>query len=217
MADQFATVKFNVEHNVLKVAKMCLLTSDSIGSVKAQFNLKTSDWDNVIKIAIFKIDEKQYIKTLSADCTCFIPGQVLEDEGMLYVGLMGIADGFRITTNNVMLKVFEGSYDDDLPELDLSEQYFEIVMKELANKVDKTVTIAGLELNGDIARDELLEALDIQGGGSSGSGGFVYWKDVLNKPTSLSQFADDLGSDPLHTHSQYLSQSDELILNGGGA
>ena len=34
-----------------------------------------------------------------------------------------------------------------------------------------------------------------------------YWQ-LNNKPTSLSQFQDDLGTNPAHTHSQYLTQQD---------
>lgn len=46
--------------------------------------------------------------------------------------------------------------------------------------------------------------------GDDGAPGTTDYNQLQNKPAKLSQFSDDLGSSPTHTHSQYLTQHQDI-------
>lgn len=161
MDEKYAVIKMAAEHSKLIVEKAQFITSKSRNSIFIQFNFRTYDWNDMGITVIFN---GQHIRVLDESCFCDIPQEALAEDGMLKVGVFGINGDTRINTNQVCFKVFEGSYNEGIPSIDISQTLYEQIMAALSKKVDKTITIAGIELEKHITKEELLQALNVQNG-----------------------------------------------------
>lgn len=83
------------------------LTADSVEYVTAQFTFDQS-WANLIKTAVFRVDELVYHTPLEKD-SCFIPFEVLK-EGIMHLSVFGIKDNTRATTNEFAISVIGSGY-----------------------------------------------------------------------------------------------------------
>lgn len=90
-----------------------------------------------------------------------------------------------------------------------------------ANKVDTTTTIEITKKDGTTKSVEILDGEQGEQG-IPGQDGYTPQKGIdyftqediesLNIPTKLSQLTDDLGSSPVHTHSQYLTEHQDISM-----
>lgn len=68
-------------------------------------------WDGLKKIAVFYNDpKKQYQVMLDDNNTAEIPPEVLEDQGVLYIGVLGTVEDKIKTSNVIRYRVNKGAY-----------------------------------------------------------------------------------------------------------
>lgn len=96
------TLNFHVCHQNITRADSCALVADSLNYAYAHFDFCSSDWDGLIKTAVFTRGQDTYEQILEDD-QCLIPWEVLPDgKGIFTVSVFA---GNRITTNVVKVKL----------------------------------------------------------------------------------------------------------------
>nr|DAR08254.1 MAG TPA: hypothetical protein [Caudoviricetes sp.] len=108
MSDSYAKIKLAANHNQLILVKDQYLTTGNSNSVFIEFALRTDDWlacDNIK--AVFN---NYYFRSLNEKLICDIPPEVLATPGQFEVGLYGVNDNIRISTNKIEFHVGEGTY-----------------------------------------------------------------------------------------------------------
>lgn len=108
MSDSYAKIKLAANHNQLILVKDQYLTTGNSNSVFIEFALRTDDWlacDNIK--AVFN---NYYFRSLNEKLICDIPPEVLAVPGQFEVGLYGVNDNIRISTNKIEFHVGEGTY-----------------------------------------------------------------------------------------------------------
>ena len=96
------TLNFKVCHQNITRADSCNLVADSLNYAYAHFDFCSSDWDGLIKTAVFTRGQDTYEQILEDD-QCLIPWEVLpEGKGIFTVSVFA---GNRITTNTVKAKL----------------------------------------------------------------------------------------------------------------
>lgn len=96
------TLNFKVCHQNITRADSCNLVADSLNYAYAHFDFCSSDWDGLIKTAVFTRGQDTYEQILEDD-QCLIPWEVLPDgKGIFTVSVFA---GNRITTNVVKIKL----------------------------------------------------------------------------------------------------------------
>lgn len=147
MDNTHAIIKTAVHHSKLSVVKSQFVTTRSHKSIFVHFDIDTPDWDNTAITAIFN---GEYIRVLNEEYMCDIPEEVLTEEGTFTVGLFGIKDDYRINTNQICFKVWEGCYDEGMPSTDITQTLYEQIMAAIAVKADKTYVDNELSHKADI-------------------------------------------------------------------
>ena len=96
------------------------ITADSVEYVKAEFTFDQS-WLDLIKTAVFRVDELVYHTPLENDC-CFIPFEALK-EGIMYVSVFGVKGNTRATTNEFAISVVGSGYTLLEPSVESDDPY----------------------------------------------------------------------------------------------
>lgn len=105
---------FNTEGDTLSMigVKDTVFTGNA-GVYKCSFELN-EDWRRLCAVAIFSQDDKSYTALLSDAGECYIPYEILENEGSFSVGLVGTNSDEqnlkRISTNCVEIPIAHGAY-----------------------------------------------------------------------------------------------------------
>lgn len=107
MQEKFASLRLAVNHNELKLVKDIMTTERTIHGLVVNFDFRTPEWSELTKTASFIRDGKSYLVLLDAVDDCFIPWECLESKGTFTVGVFGVADGVRLTTNVLRFNVAE--------------------------------------------------------------------------------------------------------------
>ena len=110
------------------------LTADSVEYVAAKFTFDQS-WVDLIKTAVFRVDELVYHTPLEND-SCFIPFEALK-EGIMYVSVFGVKENTRATTNEFAISVIGSGYTVLEPSAQSDDPY-----QYYINKVNELKTLA---------------------------------------------------------------------------
>lgn len=142
MPDDIARIVLAATHGKLSKVKDTLLTEGAINSIKCEFKFRTSDWDNTAKTAVFvrgranaSTPQADHIYVvLDNDNTCDIPAEVLCQNGYFSVGVFGVNGTYRMVSNWMIYRVFDGCYADGSTPSVTTPDVYEQVLIALNNK-----------------------------------------------------------------------------------
>lgn len=87
-------------------------------------------WNGYVKTAVFYRDKTEvYYKLLEADDSCDIPAEVLASSGIVYIGVFGVKDESRRTSELLAYSISEGAVLNIAPTVDVYAQ----ILEALAN------------------------------------------------------------------------------------
>lgn len=90
--------------------------TQNVNTYICQFSLN-EDWRGIIPFATFIFGDNSYTVPLNEANSCFIPYEVLQHSGNLYVGLFGTSGNEasikRISTNTQAVSVLNGTYSEN--------------------------------------------------------------------------------------------------------
>lgn len=87
-------------------------------------------WNGYVKTAVFYRDKTEvYYKLLEADDSCDIPAEVLTSSGIVYIGVFGVKDESRRTSELLAYSISEGAVLNIAPTVDVYAQ----ILEALAN------------------------------------------------------------------------------------
>ena len=128
---------FYVDQDTLEFLGKTQIYTGNANYYKCRFRF-SQDWDELKKIAVFRVGERFYEQLLEADC-CAVPQEALDATGYTRIGIYGTTGGteeaaeeggwMRISTNwTKPLHLLEGAYQPDAtapetPTPDVWEQY----------------------------------------------------------------------------------------------
>ena len=113
---------FYVDQDTLEFLGKTQIYTGSANYYKCRFRF-SQDWDELKKIAVFRVGERFYEQLLEADC-CAVPQEALDATGYTRIGIYGTTGGteeaaeeggwMRISTNwTKPLRLSEGAYQPD--------------------------------------------------------------------------------------------------------
>lgn len=141
------------------------LTSGAVGVYRVQFSFDDA-WDELSKTAVFRAGDKKRSVLLDNTLQCEIPWEVLTEGGyQMYIGVYGTQAGKTVlpTIWAYCGKIYEGVS----PGEEAHPPTPELWEQELSSKGDTLGYTPAGEL-GLYARDKLLSAIPVAGGGESG-------------------------------------------------
>lgn len=104
------TIKIKCVDQVLIIENNPEIASGDIFTDKITFSFCPL-WDGFIKIAVFYNDPKnQYQVMLDEDGSAEIPPEVLVDQGVLYIGAIGVKEDKVKTSNIIRYRINKGAY-----------------------------------------------------------------------------------------------------------
>lgn len=135
---------FQVEKNQIVRLDQELLTTENVNSVECSFTF-SQEYEGLDLFAVFYRNEEDNRFVEIKDGVCMLPWELLQEEGILYVGAYGIRNTEeevekRTTTNAVVVRVVASlsseAAPDAAPSPDIWEQYR---LEILANKAETQV------------------------------------------------------------------------------
>lgn len=205
MDEVYSVAKLAVEHNKLSTIRKAFITSKSLKSIFVQFDIRTSDWDDTAITAVFN---GKSIRILDDTYMCDIPLEAIDSEGEVDVGLFGVKDDYRINTNKVRMKVFEGCYEEVEEEIEITQSLFDQIMAAVAGKADRNHNHDGRYVK---IGEALIEETDPT---------VPEWAKQPNKPTytydeiegtpDVSEQLESHNADP-HAHAAILEEALKLV------
>lgn len=124
------SLNFEIKENKIKETTNSYVTTGSFKQVECDFTFNSA-WDELVKTAIFTMNNVSYKVGLNDD-KCYVPSEVLENDGDLYIGVFGTkVSGTeldkRLTTDLYKIQVYKGSFIDGEtvtdPDVSIWEQY----------------------------------------------------------------------------------------------
>lgn len=144
MHNESAKIILAATHGKLTKVRDALAIEDTINALKVEFQFRTTDWDNTIKTASFvrgyatpsTPDDEVILVVLDKNNECDVPHEVLENSGIFSVGVWGVNEEFRITSNWMYYKVADGCFAQGSASLKPTQTVYEQILNVLANKSD---------------------------------------------------------------------------------
>lgn len=93
-------------------------------------------WDGFSKTAVFYRNENDvYYAVIDADGECVIPWEVLQAEGVLYLGIFGVKDDARKTSEVISYKIDKGAITDNIKPSDPAPDIYDRLLAEITGHV----------------------------------------------------------------------------------
>ena len=111
--------------------------SGNTNTYVAEFILN-SDWENLIRYAVFTKDDNSFICVLDENNTCTLPHEILSDSGVASIGLYGTNcddDIKRISTNTVNIEILKGALSEDTIPITPTPSVWEQLVKKTCPKI----------------------------------------------------------------------------------
>lgn len=104
-------VKLKVNNGILSMVQNQATASYSINYYKIKIEFPES-WNEYEKYATFyqNVDGERYVTKIPEVGIVNVPYEILQSTTPYYVGVFGIANNVRATTNNIRIPVVEGAY-----------------------------------------------------------------------------------------------------------
>lgn len=106
--EDFPTAIIRVTHNKLSMVREAIPVSGSINSIKIKLLFKTSEWDSLRKVAVFVLDDTNYVVIPDDNDCCFIPWEVLDNTVSFKFGVFGTNDTAKLPTEMIIFDVVDG-------------------------------------------------------------------------------------------------------------
>lgn len=176
MPGETAKIILAATHSKLTKVRDAFVTEDSINSVRCQFEFRTSDWDSVIKTAMFvggqakptTPDDEIIPMTLDENNECDVPFEVLRD-GTFSVGIFGVAENCRIVSNWTYHRIADGCFAEGTESLKPTPSVYEQILATIKNHTHDGY-ITEEEVN-EMIKDDVSQAIyEIFGSGTIDAG-----------------------------------------------
>jgi hypothetical protein len=162
-------IKVAVAHNKMTKVRDRLMSEDCIGYIDCEFEFRTSDWDEYKKIALFSrghitpaIRYPQIIRVpLDENNMCVVPPEVSAMGGKFSVSVYGERGGENISTDWLYFTAGQDSYIYSMGDESHTKGQWDMLYSAIDQKVDKTTTIAGIDLSDSIMKSELSDIFDL--------------------------------------------------------
>jgi hypothetical protein len=127
-------IKIKCTDQVLETIEAPVIASGGFKSEKVHFEFCTL-WDGFTKTAIFYVKKSEvYHAVLSADNTCIIPHEVLEKQGNMFFGVLGVnASGITRTSEVIKYKIVQGAISEEYKQSDPTPDIYEQILSKIAN------------------------------------------------------------------------------------
>ena len=126
------TIKLYVTEQNIIIEENPLIASGDLNTVQLQASF-SPEWAGFSRTAVFYQDEANaYHAVLGHDNTCLIPWEVLAHEGTLYLGIYGMKDDRRMTTEIIRYTIHKGAWLETQAPADPSPDIYAQISAELA-------------------------------------------------------------------------------------
>ena len=106
MNSNIAIIKLAVEHGNLKIIKNYTPASETINGVKVEIDFRTDEWNELAKTVGFYRGKNPYGQLLGeGEISCFVPWEILAEDGPYQINVIGISKNCTLTTNRVQLRI----------------------------------------------------------------------------------------------------------------
>ena len=103
------------------------VTTHNVGTIAAQFEFDHT-WDGYEKTVVFFQNRSQAYHVLLDQASCIIPSEVLVTPGEFFLGVFGVKDQKRLTTNLIPIGLRQGAYlKGQTPSAPAQEVYEQII------------------------------------------------------------------------------------------
>jgi hypothetical protein len=162
-------IKVAVTHNKMIKVRDRLMAEDCIGYINCQFEFRTSDWDEYKKTALFShghitpaIKYPQITRVpLDENNMCVVPPEISAMGGEFSVSVCGECGGKNISSDWLYFTLGQSSYIYNIGAESHTEGQWDMLYSAINQKVDKTTTIAGIDLSDSIMKSELSDIFDL--------------------------------------------------------
>lgn len=128
-------IKASVDEQIMTITNNPLLASGSANTNKLMITFD-SEWEGYLKTAVFYQDIKKPYFAIMENNTCVVPWEVLENDGILCMGVFGVKENSRITTVINKYKVFKGALTSEMglqpPTMDVWQQILSALLENKA-------------------------------------------------------------------------------------
>jgi len=143
-------LNFKVENQKLIKIEHKYLVSQSDNYIRLKFDFRTVDWNNMDIFVLLKNEDNETFQfSYDKEKGIVVPYPVVKNKHF-YVSVYGVNDNYRITTNELKVKLFTSGYTQDLSSLD--EEYSKDILHELnerlRHKINKS-EISNVGLSGE--------------------------------------------------------------------
>lgn len=103
-----SVLKLKCVDQVLTILTTPLIASGvkEVTELEVEFN---EAWDNFGKTAVFYRDDTKVYHVVMVNNKCIIPHEVLESDGVMYLGVFGVHGNQRLTSNVLRYKIVKGA------------------------------------------------------------------------------------------------------------
>ena len=149
----FATIIIGIKHNVASAVRTITSTTGTVNTLMCRFEFRTTDWVNRIKKVVFQnlrdhledSEKNKYVFPLDENNECFIPAEILSNEGEFLIGVFGTnTDGSRLVTNMIPFKCEQGCYGAGVAPAPITPSEYDELIQLINQKQNKLIAGNGI-------------------------------------------------------------------------
>ena len=152
----FATIIIGIKHNVASAVRTIVSTTGTVNTLMCRFEFRTTDWVNRIKKVVFQnlrdhledSEKNKYVFPLDENNECFIPAEILSNEGEFLIGVFGTnTDGSRLVTNMIPFKCEQGCYGAGVAPAPITPSEYDELIQLINKKQNKLIAGNGITID----------------------------------------------------------------------
>ena len=152
----FATIIIGIKHNVASAVRTITSTTGTVNTLMCRFEFRTTDWVNRIKKVVFQnlrdhledSEKNKYVFPLDENNECFIPAEILSNEGEFLIGVFGTnTDGSRLVTNMIPFKCEQGCYGAGVAPAPITPSEYDELIQLINQKQNKLIAGNGITID----------------------------------------------------------------------
>ena len=152
----FATIIIGIKHNVASAVRTITSTTGTVNTLMCRFEFRTTDWVNRIKKVVFQnlrdhledSEKNKYVFPLDENNECFIPAEILFNEGEFLIGVFGTnTDGSRLVTNMIPFKCEQGCYGAGVAPAPITPSEYDELIQLINQKQNKLIAGNGITID----------------------------------------------------------------------
>ena len=152
----FATIIIGIKHNVASAVRTITSTTGTVNTLMCRFEFRTTDWVNRIKKVVFQnlsdhledSEKNKYVFPLDENNECFIPAEILSNEGEFLIGVFGTnTDGSRLVTNMIPFKCEQGCYGAGAVPAPITPSEYDELIQLINQKQNKLIAGNGITID----------------------------------------------------------------------